>query len=102
MVQTTIQRYKERQHPSNRQSGKEMLINAVHGQLGKPESDEFDGLIDHLTDSLCSQTHQEPDYDTNIFHLRRYPLGNTARQVPPVGRNTSCCGSIADSRVDHR
>ena len=76
MVQTTIQRYKERQHPSNRQSVKEMLINAVYGQLGKPESDEFDGLIDHLTDSLCSQTHQEPDYDTNIFHLHACTASN--------------------------
>ena len=71
MVQTTIQRYKERQHPSNRQSVKEMLIHAVYGQLGKSECDELDGLIDHLTDSLCSPTHQS-DYDTNIFHMRAH------------------------------
>jgi hypothetical protein len=69
MVQTAIQRYKERQHPSNRQLVKEMLIHAVYGQLGKSESEELDGLIDRLTDSLCSPTHQELEYDTNIFHI---------------------------------
>jgi hypothetical protein len=74
MVQTTLKRYKERQHPSNRQSVKEMLIHAVYGQLGRPESNELDGLIDHLTDSLCNPTqHQESDYDTNIFHLQAQP-----------------------------
>ena len=49
-----------------------MLVHAVYGQLGKPESDELDGLIDHLTDSLCSMTHQEPDYATNIFHMQAH------------------------------
>jgi hypothetical protein len=89
MVQTTIQRYKERQHPSNCQSVKEMLIDAVYGQLGKSECDESDGLIDHLTDSLCSPTHQS-DYDTNIFHMRAHTpqdaqdLAGMQSEIQPV------------------
>ena len=84
MVQTTIKRYKERHHPSNRQSVREMLVNVVYGQLGKPESDEFDGLIDHLTDSLCSLTHQELEYDTNIFHLHARTVSNKLQDFADI------------------
>ena len=51
-----IQRYKDQQHPANRQTMNEMLVQAVYGHLGTQETDELNGLIEHLTDSLCSYT----------------------------------------------
>lgn len=69
MAQTTMQRYKEKQHPANRQTMNEMLVHAVYGHLGTQETDELNGLIEHLTDSLCSYTREEPEYDGNIFHV---------------------------------
>ena len=74
LVQTTLQRYKDQQHPSTRQSTKDMLVQAVYGHLGGDDSDALEGLIEHLTDSLCGPT-RIPDnmaeqYDGNIFHLQ--------------------------------
>jgi hypothetical protein len=72
-VQATLQRYKEQQHPANRQTTKAMLIQAVYGHLGGTESEDLDGLIEHLTDSLCGPI-SIPDensdhFDGNIFHM---------------------------------
>ena len=38
-----------------RQSTKDMLVQAVYGHRGGDESDTVDGLIEHLTDSLCTR-----------------------------------------------
>ena len=50
-----------------------MLVHAVYGHLGSDESDALDGLIEHLTDSLCGPFRIPEDtaeqYDSNIFHL---------------------------------
>ena len=83
MVQSTLQRYKEQQHPVNRQSTKEMLINAVYGRLDVPDSNALDGLIEHLTESLCGPNGVTDDYqdqyDENIFLLQ----ANTDTTLPP-------------------
>ena len=74
MVQTTLQGYKDQQHPLTRQFTKDMLVHAVYGHLGGDESDALEGLIEHLTDSLCDPTRIPEDmaeqYDGNIFHLQ--------------------------------
>ena len=74
LVQTTLQRYKDQQHPVNRQTTKDMLVQAVYGHLGGDESEALDGLIEHLTDSLCGPTRLPDDameqFDGNIFHFQ--------------------------------
>jgi hypothetical protein len=80
MAQTILQRYKQANHPTNRQSRqntREVVANKLQGHLSDSPDLDFDDLVDDITDSLYDNGYDDDGYmDENgasIFSMHATP-----------------------------